>query len=120
MAFESAGQAGMHLRDTATTWNPMSAEGALEQNRNAHAEAERLAQRPSDKVREDTDKRRDMHAFLQTQADAVARYLQTLLKAEQPMFTDEATCRVWLETEFEKHLIAQARDPDAMTPAYAC
>ena len=23
------------------------------------------------------------------------------------MFTDEATCRVWLENEFEKHLIAK-------------
>jgi hypothetical protein len=107
MAFESAGQPGTSLRDTVTTGNPMSAVEALKSNRSAHAEAERLAQVPPGKEPRPSKKRRNMDAFLQAQADAVARYLQTPMRAEQPMFTDEATCRVWLEKEFEQHLIAK-------------
>jgi chemotaxis protein histidine kinase CheA len=110
MAFESAGAEGTTLRDVALANNPVSPEGVLERGRFATAEAERQGlvegvTRDPDEKGLTRGERVQMNAFLETQVAAVVRYLETLMKAEQPMFTDEATCEVFLRTKFKDHLM---------------
>jgi hypothetical protein len=97
MAWESAGTPGTKLRDVATTLNPMNPGGAVDTARQTLVPPE---------LRK-ADKADDVKDMLEATMQSVIRYLETLMKAEQPMFTNDAECEVFCREKLEQHLMAK-------------
>jgi hypothetical protein len=97
MAWETAGKNGTPLKDVVSTLNPMSPSGAVPTARNTRVPRETLG---------DTE-RVNVDAMLESTMLNVIRYLETLMKAEQPMFTNDAECEVFCREKLEQHLMAK-------------
>ena len=49
----------------------------------------------------------DRRGLLESTMVTVIRYLETLMRAEQPMFTTDAECEVFCREKLEQHLMAK-------------
>ena len=94
MAWETAGHPGTSLEDVVTTLNPVAPKHAQEHHRDALRPPETLAE----------SQRQNVDAIFQAELAATVRYLEVLMRAEKPMFTNDAECEVFVRDKLEQHL----------------
>ncbi|MDA0141614.1 hypothetical protein [Solirubrobacter deserti] len=99
MAWESAGEGGAPLKDVVTKLNPMAPKGSVADARNSLVPPEQLSDLEQDNV----------EALYRREMLTVVTYLESLMRAEKPMFTTDAECKVFVEKKLEKHLLSKLK-----------
>jgi hypothetical protein len=85
------------MADVVTTNHPMHVGGAVPTARQT-----RLPEELRDPKKAD-----DVRVMLEQTVATVVRYLETLMKAEQPMFSSDAECEVFCREKLEQHLMTK-------------